>query len=149
MALLTRRRFLALMAAGLGVAACETQTGGTVTTAIRATSTAAPRTTTTTTGAATPATTASTTTPTAAPAVPAIEVICRAAWGAVPATADFTEHSIDQITVHHTAVVLEDNTLAPARLRQHQQFHQSRGWPDLAYHFMIDADGNVLDESGD
>ena len=42
-------------------------------------------------------------------------------------------------------VVLEENTLAPARLRQHQRFHQSRGWPDLAYHFMIDAAGNVYE----
>ena len=58
---------------------------------------------------------------------------------------EFTRHTIDRITVHHTAVTLETNTLAPARLRQHQEFHQSRGWPDLAYHFMIDAEGNVYE----
>jgi hypothetical protein len=63
----------------------------------------------------------------------------------VPPAGDFTAHTIDEITIHHTAVLLEDNKLAPARLRQHQQFHQSRGWPDLAYHFMIDAEGNVYE----
>jgi len=88
----------------------------------------------------TSSTTASTTT-TAAP-VPAIPVICRAAWGALPAAGEFTSHQIDQITVHHTAVRLEDNADAPGRVRQHQSYHQSLGWPDLAYHYMIDADGN-------
>jgi hypothetical protein len=39
--------------------------------------------------------------------------------------------------------VLDDNTNAPARARQHQQFHQERGWADLAYHFLVDGEGNV------
>lgn len=74
-----------------------------------------------------------------------IEVICREAWGALPAAGEFTDHSIERITVHHTAVLLDDNRMAPARIRQHQQFHQSREWPDLAYHFIIDAGGNVYE----
>jgi hypothetical protein len=47
------------------------------------------------------------------------------------------------LTIHHTAVVLDDNKNAPARARQHQKYHIDRGWPDLAYHFLVDANGNV------
>jgi hypothetical protein len=47
--------------------------------------------------------------------------------------------------VHHTAAVLDDNRDAPARARQHQAYHQSLGWPDLAYHYLIDANGNVYE----
>ncbi|MCP3997146.1 MAG: N-acetylmuramoyl-L-alanine amidase [bacterium] len=58
---------------------------------------------------------------------------------------EFTLHVIEWITVHHTAVVLEDNADAPARIRQHQEYHQGRGWPDLAYHYVIDAGGNIYE----
>jgi hypothetical protein len=42
-------------------------------------------------------------------------------------------------------VVLTENRLAPARLRDHQAYHQGQGWADLAYHFAIDRDGNVYE----
>jgi N-acetylmuramoyl-L-alanine amidase len=55
-------------------------------------------------------------------------------------------HSIERLTIHHTGVELEDNRQAPARLRAHQEFHQrDRGWPDLAYHFAIDREGNIYE----
>ena len=48
------------------------------------------------------------------------------------------------MTIHHTAVVLGDNSNAPARLRQHQHYHQdSQGWIDIAYHFSVDRNGNI------
>lgn len=48
------------------------------------------------------------------------------------------------MTIHHTAVVLGDNANAPARLRQHQQYHQdSQGWIDIAYHYSVDRNGNI------
>lgn len=48
------------------------------------------------------------------------------------------------MTIHHTAVVLGDNANAPARLRQHQRYHQdSQGWIDIAYHFSVDRNGNI------
>lgn len=72
-----------------------------------------------------------------------IPVICRASWGALPVTGLFTRHEIERITIHHTAVVLQTNADAPGRVRQHQAYHQSLGWPDLAYHFIIDSRGNV------
>lgn len=72
-----------------------------------------------------------------------IEVICREAWGAAPSAPGFVEHSIVRLTLHHTAVVLADPVEAPARARRHQAFHQSKGWPDLAYHFLVDPAGYV------
>jgi hypothetical protein len=73
------------------------------------------------------------------------QVICRQAWGASPPQAEFERHRIRQVTVHHSAVVLRDNRLAPDRLRDHQAAHQSRGWPDIAYHLLIDRNGNVYE----
>jgi len=152
MTVLSRRRFLALIAAGLGAAACGTQSNAIVTTVARLTpsssspSTTPAATTTVTTSTAAPTTTTTTATTTSAtPAATRLEVICREAWGALPVAGDFTTQTIDQITIHHTAVILDENRMAPARIRQHQQFHQSRDWPDLAYHFMIDAEGNVYE----
>jgi N-acetylmuramoyl-L-alanine amidase len=50
------------------------------------------------------------------------------------------------MTVHHTAVVLGDNANAPARLRQHQQYHQgTHGWIDIAYHLSVDRNGNIYE----
>lgn len=50
------------------------------------------------------------------------------------------------MTLHHTAAVLGDNSNAPARLRQHQQYHQDgQGWIDIAYHVGIDRNGNVYE----
>ncbi len=50
------------------------------------------------------------------------------------------------MTVHHTAAVLSPNSQAPARVRQHQRFHiDDRGWADLAYHFIVDANGHVYE----
>jgi hypothetical protein len=74
-----------------------------------------------------------------------VQVICRQAWGARRPQGSFQRHRIRRITVHHSAVVLTDNRLAPDRLRDHQAAHQSRGWPDIAYHLLIDRNGNVYE----
>jgi hypothetical protein len=50
------------------------------------------------------------------------------------------------MTIHHTAAVLGDNSNAPARLRQHQQYHQGQqGWIDIAYHVGVDRNGNIYE----
>lgn len=74
-----------------------------------------------------------------------VELICRSAWGARKPTGDFQRQRIRRLTVHHSAVVLRNNRLAPARLRSHQAAHQDRGWPDIAYHLLIDRNGNVYE----
>jgi len=75
----------------------------------------------------------------------ALSAICRDAWGASPSGPGFVGHTIDRLTVHHTAAFLSSNTAAPARLRGHQSYHLSLGWPDLAYHFAVDANGNIYE----
>lgn len=69
----------------------------------------------------------------------------KAAWGAEPEGEGFEAHTVTRITVHHTALVLGSNDRAPAHIRQHQRYHQSLGWPDLAYHVMIDRNGNLYE----
>ncbi|WP_082964017.1 peptidoglycan recognition family protein [Mycobacterium sp. 852002-51961_SCH5331710] len=50
------------------------------------------------------------------------------------------------MTIHHTAVTLGDNSNAPARLRQHQRYHQeTHGWIDIAYHLSVDRNGNIYE----
>lgn len=50
-----------------------------------------------------------------------------------------------RLTLHHTAVVLGDNRKAPARLRQHQRYHQDNGFSDIAYHVGVDRNGHVYE----
>lgn len=72
-------------------------------------------------------------------------MICRTAWGAVEPREDMPTHTIDRLTLHHTATVLEANAHAPDRARAHQRHHLDAGFADLAYHFMVDLEGNVLE----
>jgi hypothetical protein len=70
-----------------------------------------------------------------------VVVACRAAWGAEPVSGAMVEHVPVRLTLHHTAVGQTAPTQGPARARQHQRYHQSLGWPDLAYHFLVDRTG--------
>ena len=154
MRVIGRRRFLAVVGTAIGgvvAAACgvrgdEAATSAPTTQppATTAPTTASPSIVATTTTTA-PTTTTSTTTTVVPSVATEIRVICKQAWGARPVAGEFSTHTIEHITVHHTAVKLGSNTLAPARARQHQGYHQSLGWPDLAYHYLIDANGNVYE----
>jgi hypothetical protein len=72
-------------------------------------------------------------------------MICRRAWGAQKPSGDFERHRVRRMTVHHSAALLTDNRDAPGHFRSHQQSHQARGWPDIAYHVLIDRNGNVYE----
>lgn len=74
------------------------------------------------------------------PALPVV-VACRDAWRAEPASSPMVEHVPVRLTLHHTAVRQTASTQGPGRVRQHQRYHQSLGWPDLAYHFLVDRTG--------
>lgn len=148
-----RRRFLGGLAAALGLAGAGIFGWRTRPDAAPVDGVAAPPPATTTTSTS-PAPQPTTTEPPAPPAESSTSVtelpiaaevvaICGEAWGALPSQGEFTEHVIERLTVHHTASLLESNTDAPARARQHQGYHLSLGWPDLAYHYVVDANGNV------
>lgn len=70
-----------------------------------------------------------------------IDVVSRDGWGAAPSRAGLVEHTPVRLTLHHSAVEQVDLSVGPARVRQHQTHHQSLGWPDLAYHFVVDRAG--------
>lgn len=72
-------------------------------------------------------------------------VICKQAWGGAPAGAGLVGHTVERLTVHHTAALLTDNRRAPRHIRGHQRFHQGSGWPDLAYHVVVDARGHLYE----
>ncbi len=72
---------------------------------------------------------------------PSVTVACRDVWGAGPASGVMTEHVPVRLTLHHTAVGQTTLAQGPARARQHQRYHQSLGWSDLAYHFLVDRSG--------
>ena len=80
----------------------------------------------------------------APPAAPGV-MLCRDSWGARPARAGGRPHTIDRMTIHHSAVALPDNREIAARLRQHQRYHQDdKGWVDIAYHAAVDRRGNIF-----
>jgi hypothetical protein len=70
-----------------------------------------------------------------------VEVIAREGWRARPPSGSFVKHVIKHLTVHHSGAPLRDNRRAPDRIRSAQLSHQGRGWPELAYHFLIDGEG--------
>ncbi|MDQ3954599.1 MAG: N-acetylmuramoyl-L-alanine amidase, partial [Actinomycetota bacterium] len=70
------------------------------------------------------------------------DAICREAWGARKPKGGFRRHTIRRLTVHHSGAVLRDNSDAPSRFRSYQAGHQAEGWPDIAYHMLIDRHGN-------
>lgn len=114
-----------------------TSTTTTVTTTIPPTTTVEPTTTTTE---------APDTATVFGPIPASIEAICVAGWGGQPPQGEFEEHVIERLTIHHTASLLDSNTDAPHHVRGHQRFHQrDRGWPDLAYHYIVDLNGHVYE----
>lgn len=72
-----------------------------------------------------------------------IEAVSPADWGAAPPRGVFRSHSIDHITVHHAGTL--DGTTGPAQFRGWQAYHQTLGWPDLAYHLIVGRDGAVYE----
>lgn len=88
------------------------------------------------------------TTPTTQPPVvlaggdSSIAVISKSGWGAKPA-GPLGSHTPVRITYHHSAVAGAKVSGAPARIRGYQAYHLDQGWPDIAYHFLIDQAGRI------
>lgn len=151
---ISRRQFLTTLAGLIGVGSTATWAsygGGpiddfTVAGGALPVSTTAPTGFPTTTIASRPTTsTLPPTTSTLATGAGAIQAICKAAWGGREPFGTLTSHTIERMTVHHTGLTYAGLS-APARVRAVQGLHvDDRGWVDLAYHFVVDADGNVYE----
>lgn len=101
-----------------------------------------------------PSTTSTTaTTTTTVPKPLEVEVISREGWSANSPGA-FREHRPVRLTYHHAASTSSEPSGAEERIREYQRFHQAEGWPDIAYHFIIDQAGRIyegrpVDAAGD
>lgn len=80
------------------------------------------------------------------PVVTTATLHCRESWGAAPIRQPGRVHSLTRLTLHHSAVLLDDNGEMAARLRQHQRYHQDElGWIDIAYHIAVDREGQLYE----
>jgi hypothetical protein len=72
-------------------------------------------------------------------------IVSRESWAARAPRCNGATHSPYRMTFHHTETPNgERGAAAKARMRQMQAYHQnSRGWCDIGYHFVVDADGVV------
>ena len=49
------------------------------------------------------------------------------------------------MTIHHSAVAPPRQHDIVAGFQQHQRYHQDdKGWVDIAYHYAVDRNGNIL-----
>jgi hypothetical protein len=96
----------------------------------------------TTTPAATVSTVATTTEAPPSRGVVKLEVRTRESWGAQPFDRELEGHVVDTVTVHHTGQSLGDMAMEE-RLQEWQNYHQSMGFGDIAYHVIIAPDGTV------
>lgn len=74
-----------------------------------------------------------------------VKIVSQAEWGGKKPGDGFVGHKIDKITIHHTATIHREKDDAKVQLRSIQAFHTGKelGWPDIAYHYIIDARGSV------
>ena len=90
--------------------------------------------------------TAGKTVPKDAPSAAKPPVVSRDGWGANPPDGEWEPHAVFRFTQHHTQgrrpLGLEDSK---RELLIIQDFHQNgRGWKDIGYHFLIDAEGRIF-----
>jgi len=72
-----------------------------------------------------------------------LDVIPQPSWGGVSSTESCRDNQISKISIHHSATHTTDNRKVPKQIRGYQKYHQSKGWIDIAYHFIIDLEGNI------
>jgi len=81
-----------------------------------------------------------------------VTFVSRQTWGALPANRTIYTIAASRRTgfvVHHSASGTGSNAAgARALIRGFQRLHQSNGWGDIGYNFLIDAWGNVYEGRG-
>lgn len=77
-----------------------------------------------------------------------VEVNCRAQWNAAPPNPGLVPHRVERITIHHTATRQVGGEAAKKAIRSFQRLHQHhprKSLPDIAYHYLIAADGVIYE----
>ncbi len=73
-----------------------------------------------------------------------LNVVPRSAWNAAELKGKGTEHIPQRITIHHSGVVYKGSPPAAEYIRGIQRYHQQeKQWIDIAYHYIIDLEGNI------
>ncbi|HEU0055352.1 MAG TPA: peptidoglycan recognition family protein, partial [Longimicrobium sp.] len=90
-----------------------------------------------------------------APVPDGIRYVSRGEWGAAAPVLPMTRHTLDRITIHHTATPLNAARPVEEKMRALQRFSQSEGaledgrrkakWADIPYHLYVAADGAVAE----
>jgi hypothetical protein len=91
----------------------------------------------------------------AGPVPEGVRYVPRAAWNAQPSTGAMKPHTLQRITIHHTAEPQKPARSTEDKLQALQRFSQGGGtlgngkpkvpWPDVPYHLYVAVDGSVAE----
>lgn len=86
---------------------------------------------------------------------PRPKILSRQEWGAKDATGKMQTHTLQHITIHHTASPQKERVPIEMKMRALQNFSQSQSrlasgkkkpaWPDVPYHYYIAVDGQIAE----
>ena len=82
-----------------------------------------------------------------APAAPRPAIVSAEEWGSKPQPIpDSRKHTPKYVTIHHAGVLWTAKVTPDVFVRNMQSWGQrDKGWPDLAYHFLIAPDGRIFE----
>ena len=88
-------------------------------------------------------------TPTSRPATAptTLPIVSRAEWGSTPQPLDESRRQVPRlVTLHHAGTISVRGSDPLASVRALQRFGQTeKNWPDVPYHFLIAADGRIIE----
>lgn len=83
------------------------------------------------------------------------KILSRQEWKAKDAVGEMKPHTIQHITIHHTATLQKENVTVEKKMQNLQSFSQSESrlasgkakpaWPDVPYHYYIAVDGQIAE----